>query len=416
MTDGQGEHRALSNRMIAVCAVGLLSFAAAVCWLLLSLYGQGTDADRARLDSIRTVGTVVLGAGGAVALLLAARRQRTAELDLATKRHDLLLRERANDDVRHDAEERRITDLYLKAVEQLGSGNAPVRLAGLYALERLAQDVPPQRQTIVNVVSAYLRMPYELPADSAPAVTDREAREEHLHCVQEREVRVTAQRILTDHLAPGHGDGSRFWPGIDLDLSGALLIDLILQDCSLNNARFVNAHFTGETLMLGMSFRGSTRFDGAVFAGDAWFAEADFADSTRFDRAVFSQDARFDEATFVGATAFRDASFRRDARFDGVTFTGKGIFSGATFDRDANFNRATFYDEAWLPGVNFGRDARFVEAVFKRDAWFSRVSFSSYTTFDGATFTGDIRFVDTMLDGVAFVPEERNPRPSDAFD
>lgn len=42
----------------------------------------------------------------------------------------------------HDAEARRITDLNTKAVEQLGSEKALVRLGGLYALERLAQDNP----------------------------------------------------------------------------------------------------------------------------------------------------------------------------------------------------------------------------------------------------------------------------------
>jgi hypothetical protein len=42
----------------------------------------------------------------------------------------------------YDAGERRITDLYTKAADQLGSDIAPVRLAGLYALERLAQDAP----------------------------------------------------------------------------------------------------------------------------------------------------------------------------------------------------------------------------------------------------------------------------------
>ncbi len=70
-----------------------------------------------------------------------------------------------------DATERRITELYTKAVEQLGSEKAPVRLGGLYALERLAQDNPDHRQTIVNVICAYLRMPFSprhLPVGQRP--------------------------------------------------------------------------------------------------------------------------------------------------------------------------------------------------------------------------------------------------------
>ncbi|MEU4523271.1 pentapeptide repeat-containing protein [Amycolatopsis sp. NPDC024027] len=367
MADQAGGGRILSHRTIALSATALVMVATAACWVLLSLYGQGTDADKARLESVRTVGTIVLGAGGAMALVLAARRQQTAEQDLATKRHDLLLRERANEDVRHDAEERRISDLYLKAVEQLGAEKAPVRLAGLYALERLAQDNPGQRQTIVNVISAYLRMPYDPPGEPPEGSAGREIREEYRDCLQEREVRLTAQQVLTGHLVPGDGSGGRFWPDLDLDLSGAILMDLKLHDCSLRNASFARARFLGQASLLGTKFKGSTRFDDAVFLGEAWFAEAEFSDSTRFDGAAFHADARFDETTFLGATVFRGARFRRDARFDKVAFAGKVIFSDAAFEGAADFTRASFADEAYLPGVDFGRDARFVEVTFARD-------------------------------------------------
>lgn len=410
MGDLQGGNRILSNRTIAFSAVVLLLIAAAACWLLLSLYGQGTDADKARLESVRTVGTIVLGAGGMIALLLGARRQQTAEQDAATKRHDLVLREQSNADVRHDAEERRISDLYLKAVEQLGSDKAPVRLAGLYALERLAQDNPAQRQTIANVISAYLRMPYDPPEDLP---VDDAHGAEYRACLQEREVRMTAQQILTGHLAPGDGDGSRFWAGLDLDLSGAVLMDLKLHDCSLRNANFARARFVGQTSLLGIKFRSSTRFDNAVFAGEAWFAEAEFSDSTRFDNVAFLADARFDEAAFFGATVFRRARFQGAARFDKTKFAGKVILSEAVFEGGADFAQAEFADEVYLPGVDFGRDARFVEVTFARDGWFINVEFSGNTDFEDVTFSEDVRFVGCTLDGVAYAPDEWKPRPDE---
>src|SRR3712207_4018610 len=55
---------------------------------------------------------------------------------------------------------RQVTETYAKAVEQLGHAEAPVRLGAMYSLERLAQDNPSRRQTIVDVLCAYLRMPY----------------------------------------------------------------------------------------------------------------------------------------------------------------------------------------------------------------------------------------------------------------
>lgn len=48
-----------------------------------------------------------------------------------------------------------VTDAYTKAVEQLGHAKAPVRLGALHSLERLAQDNPSRRQTVVDVLCAY---------------------------------------------------------------------------------------------------------------------------------------------------------------------------------------------------------------------------------------------------------------------
>jgi hypothetical protein len=86
---------------------------------------------------------IALGTGGAAYLLLAYRRQRLDEVD---------------------TRERRITELYIKAVEQLRHEKAPVRLGALYSLERLAQSNLEHRQTVIDVYCAYRRMPYSLSA------------------------------------------------------------------------------------------------------------------------------------------------------------------------------------------------------------------------------------------------------------
>lgn len=185
----------------------------------------------------------------------------------------------------HDAEARRITDLYIKAVEQLGSDKAPVRLGGLYALERLAQDQIEQRQTIVNVICAYLRMPYTLPGDDPALVGDHQER------LQEREVRLAAQRILCTHLLPGVDFDDRietFWEKIDLDLTGASLIDMRLTDCCIRDATFRDATFIGDAA-----------FRGAVFNGDAVFSKATFTDTARFSEVTFNSGARFKDTTFA---------------------------------------------------------------------------------------------------------------------
>ncbi|MEU5859769.1 hypothetical protein ABZ815_01245 [Nonomuraea sp. NPDC047529] len=125
---------------------------------------MSTLAERlsARIEAVRTALAVAAGIGAAATLLLAVHRQRHQELAAA---HTM-----------HNAAERRVTELYTKAAEQLGSDQAPVQLAGLYALERLAQDTPALQQTIVNVICAYLRMPWAAPQAVPPPATQKYCR------------------------------------------------------------------------------------------------------------------------------------------------------------------------------------------------------------------------------------------------
>ena len=233
--------------LAAAAAVVIVAFIVTV-WLLAIASGAkpGTDRANARLDAVRTGLAAGAGAGAAVGLMLAFRRQHHQEI--ATVLTDL------------DATERRITELYAKAVEQLGNDKAPVRLGGLYALERLAQDNPEHRQTIVDVICAYLRMPFsasttptskpEPEATEDPGEPNTQPETTTYGNVdiwqQERQVRLTAQRILAEHLRDERNPdqrsasppGPRFWPGISLDLTGATLIGLDFHRVIAENARF----------------------------------------------------------------------------------------------------------------------------------------------------------------------------------
>ena len=50
-----------------------------------------------------------------------------------------------------------ITDRYAKSIEYLGSSSLDIRLGGIYALERLAEDSPRDRETIIEVLAAFVR-------------------------------------------------------------------------------------------------------------------------------------------------------------------------------------------------------------------------------------------------------------------
>lgn len=142
------------------------------------------------------------------------------------------------------------------------------------------------------MLCAYLRMPYQLPADSPGDDTDETALARYRERVQEREVRLAAQRLLSTHLRPGENPDQpleTFWPNLDLDLTGALLVDLDLNHGSMRTATFTQAQFSGN----------------AVFDG------AQFSDVAAFNNARFSGDAVFNWARFSGAAEFNDVRFAR---------------------------------------------------------------------------------------------------------
>jgi hypothetical protein len=302
------------------------------------------------MDAIKTGLSVGAGTGGAVALLLAMRRQWLNERDQLHREQVADLThahaERVASASEHDAAERRVTDLYTKAADQLGNDKAPVRLAGLYALERLAQDNPAQRQAIVNVVCAYLRMPFPPQRPVSATAADSAA---ETQWAQERVVRLAAQSILTGHLYTSAADTEwprtstpddpDFWPGISLDLTEATLLYFPAAGIRVKSAHFKRTRFIGGANFAHADFEEHVYFSGARFEGGAghflgaWFGW----------RAVFSgTDFGEKEANFEGAT------------FAGMVFLGDSTFGGGvTLDQAralANFNTGWGSERLWPAG------------------------------------------------------------------
>ncbi|MEV8636533.1 pentapeptide repeat-containing protein [Streptosporangium sp. NPDC051023] len=430
-------------------------------WLLSSLPSLPATAEEAtaRQGAIQTALAVAAGIGAAITLMLTFRRQRhqehsahvtaylterNAQLTEQIAERNARLAEQVAEHNRQDATERRVTDLYTKAGEQLGHSSAAVRLTGLYALERLAQDNPAHRQTIINVICAYLRMPYAPPALLKPIDPARE-RAEALRAAhrrhhasrnaargkrpaaastaftedvtpskeveEERQVRLTAQRILTEHLRNDQMaeqqtttlGGPRFWEGMRIDLTGATLIDLDFAGCWLTDARFDGATFKGDARFEGATFTGHAEFIEAIFKGDAefskvtfegyvWFGGVVFRGNARFAKATFKNDAGFVEAAFEGNAVFTWANFELDAWFDEVAFEKDVQFGGVTFRSSGRFNGAVFERDARFGRVIFARHADFVKATFKRDVYFDEVAFEGGAWFREVAFGGSARF------------------------
>ena len=356
-----------TRHVVATVAVGLLALAVALVadWLILQPADHGAWADVVRST------VLALGLIGAVpAGYVAYRRQQTTEAEhrLDERKHDLDQRKEHQrqvelDDANVRAAAKDFRDRYTAAATQLGSDKAPIRLAGVYALAQLADEwgrvEPAQRQTCIDVLCSYLRMPWPLAASADAA--EQEKREKVRFRAEETRVRETILRVITTHLHQDR-DSDRGWHRNDFDLAGAELPDVKMYGVRLEGDFIAEgASFSGDARFGGATFSGGAGFGGATFSGGAGFDGATFSGGAGFDGATFSGPTRFDGATFSEEAWFGGASFSAGARFYGATFSGDAGFGGATFSGGAGFSEATFakppsIDKATISGELFRTD------------------------------------------------------------
>lgn len=414
--------RPMPASTIALISAGILVLTVGV---VIALWWPGTAGlsgqalVTARFDALRTGLSIGIGSGGIFALYLAWRRQHATEVGLIQKERDQAdvarayeLQRDVAEHTRLDAEARRVTELYIKASEQLGSDKAPVRLAGLYTLERLGQDNPDQRPTIASLWCSYLRMPYIPPVSEVrrspagvprpllrnprrhvgiqrpdpAATTPSDLAAARIEAFMEYDVRLSVQRMLAKHLRPQPDSDDRphphYWSEIpDLDLSKATLIDLDLSSCVLPAMHMDRATFTGPA-----------RFSGARFSALAWFDDATFERGASFDGVTFDQTAWFGGARFGGGATFHDAKFGRGGVFAEATFEDYAWFHRATFGSGASFGSTTFHGEAEFGSARFDDEAVFRSARFGGNIRFESAVFVSTATCNDAWawFVGEV--------------------------
>jgi uncharacterized protein YjbI with pentapeptide repeats len=354
-----------------------------------------------QLNALRMVLLIGGAAVGAITLLLAARRQVHSE--------------HVAQDTVLDAAERRITELYVKAVEQLGSDKAPVRLGGLYALERLADSNPDHRQTVVDVICSYLRMPYNLEVESQfslpKAIGVPAWLEPRVNLTaasrQEREVRIAAQEILCRHLQgssplPSYAKVGN-WGALTLNLKGAVLIDFNAQCMITGDAQFDFAQFHGLTMFNDTRFEGYADFTGSSFEGVLLCESTAFVGSVSFMGAKFNKMAYFRKAQFGGFSArFRGSYFGSDAHFHQTVFSSPADFHGADFQSSVTFASANFMCSGVFQPFQLASDpfdngtssgsAEFVNAQFHGDVIFDGVNLAGQAGFQGASFHSRVDF------------------------
>ncbi|SDI07591.1 Pentapeptide repeat-containing protein [Actinokineospora alba] len=229
------------------------------------------------------------------------------------------------------SEQGQITDRYAKAVELLGTSGAEnfqTRLGGIYALERLAADSPRDQQTVVEVLSAFIRAtsPRTDPAKPCP---DTPADVEAAFVV------ITRRTVANDPRRPVAGLNV----ASSVNLRHTCLAEMRAFNADLSSMSLVGADLSGSEL--NRAHGGLISLTDAKLTGTN-LSSADLSNFVFLTRTDLS-GARLDHAK-IGPTMLTDVNLTnadlRGADLRYSTFTNV-ILTGAQHDKGTNTEGAT---------------------------------------------------------------------------
>ena len=220
--------------LVLACCLGWGTFVglARLAGFELSMWRPELDSiPAARLfDVTRATATAIGVLAGVFAIVYAYRRQRVQETDSR----------------REDSEQ--LSQRYQDSAGQLGHEKAAVRLAGVYAMSRLADDWPDQRQQCVDVLCAYIRLP----------VADQRQ--------EEKVIRRTILDEIIAHTAADRPTGTS-WSSLRLDLSNATIKDFKPRGSVFNNLTLQGAGLSGDVDFSHTTLTGRLDLSGARITG-----------------------------------------------------------------------------------------------------------------------------------------------------
>ncbi|MFJ6670740.1 pentapeptide repeat-containing protein [Actinosynnema sp. NPDC091369] len=302
------EHRRERSAVMPVVLGAVGAFLLVTGWLF------AVDPNAPEHEAIKTGGL----AGGSVvalyALWLNDRRRRTDEDRQAIEsERQKLENARAEHDRSRVADER-----FARSVELLGHDAEQVRVGAMHALAGLARSRPEYTQTVLDVLCAYLRRPFDVAVKGDEPVRDE----------RELEVRLTAQRLIADLLPRADvADAPRY----NLDLTRAYL------------EYFDLAHRqVGDLVLRAAHLRQSNAFHHAVVHGGAWFTDVVSHSRLYLHDSVFRGKAWFSRFTGDQAVDFSATKFLGPTKFAGVACTGPVTFEGCEFAEPIDFEQARF--------------------------------------------------------------------------
>ena len=306
---------------------------------------------------------------------------------------------------------------YTKAVEQLGSKEAPVRIGGVYTLVGLVDEWLEEEnlseyerfkegQVIINNLCAYIRSPFTLTSyydelsEDAPSLEGiyKDKKEEFYVdkaiLDSEADVRLSIIKEIHDRIQGPDKNTPGAWSDFEYDFSGSTFFYPI----DLTNSYYAKPiNFSDSTYQGGAYFTGSTYWGRADFGGSIYQSRADFGDSTYHGRAYFSDStyhgrADFGDSIYQSRAYFSDSTYQEEADFTGSTYQGRADFGGSIYQSRADFGGSTYRGRAYFGGSTYRGRADFGGSTYQSRANFGGSTYQSEADFSGSIFCSEIYF------------------------
>jgi uncharacterized protein YjbI with pentapeptide repeats len=147
-------------------------------------------------------------------------------------------------------ENRLITERFTRSIEQLGNKEETIRIGGIYALERIANDSPRDGWTIMEVLSSFVRGKQSIKGqdiDELPTIrTDSQAA---LTVINRRQTDLESDSQYLDLSFSNLAEANLVGANLDrVKLNNSVLIKADLREASLNLANLSHANLNSANL------------------------------------------------------------------------------------------------------------------------------------------------------------------------
>ena len=315
---------------------------------------------------------------------------------------------------KHNAER---WERYAKAVEQLGSVSAPVRMGGAYTLVSLVDEWLKEEnieyneriaegQIIINNLCAYIRSPFALASHYDELTQDSPASEgvyknkyqkfyiDKAALESEADIRLSILKEIHRRLQGPDENTPGVWSDFEYDFSGSIFfypVDL------------TNSYYTKP-----VNFSGSTYQDWVDFSNSIYQSRADFNDSTYrnwadFRGSIYQGRADFNSSTYQNVVYFSDSTYRGEVCFNKSTYQDFVYFDRSIYQNWADFYDSTYQDEASFTDSTYLDMVSFFDSTYQEVVSFSDSAYWNGGGFSNSIYQGEVDFSNSIyVGGIGF--------------